>query len=179
MDRTASIERYRQQALNAASLITAIASARVDARSRLTELSDRQDDQLLDLLHEFAFRARKLIELADRAGIPVLQVAKERSLPATTTDPRRASEEVEGLVLDSVWFVINKIIHSDSLKIQRSDVQLDGDYADISHRLPWGFEVSSDLDGPGASHFIFIEFLLEAFLHIDELIRRHLSHSKG
>ena len=63
--RLEAIKRYREQALDRAAVIAALALARVE-EYELGELADRQDAQLAELLHDFAFRLRKLAELAKR-----------------------------------------------------------------------------------------------------------------
>jgi hypothetical protein len=55
-DRLAAVRRCREQALGA------LATSQLD--SRLGELIDPQDDQLRDLLHDLAYKARKTIDLA-------------------------------------------------------------------------------------------------------------------
>jgi hypothetical protein len=174
MSTIANIRRLREQALNSAALITAISSSRLEANSPLRKLFARQDEQLTELLHDFSFRARRLIELAKRERIPVSEAAERKSVPGVP-GTGLASEPVESELMRmySVWFILNRIIHSDDFEVERADVPLESDQT-ISHELPWGFRVRSDRDECGIHHFIFIEFLLNEFLSVDRVIEVHL-----
>src|SRR5689334_3422389 len=110
MNRIASIRRYREQILNSASLMAAIASARLEAHSVLRDLASRQDEQLADLLHDFAFRARKLIELAECEGLPVRSLADRQSIAGSREGSGSTSaDEDHGISLYSLWFVLGRI----------------------------------------------------------------------
>jgi hypothetical protein len=177
MNATSNIRRLREQALNSAALITAISSSRLEADSPLRKLSVRQDEQLTELLHDFAFRARRLIELAKREGIPVNEAVERNSVAGVPgTDSPSEPVESELMRMYSVWFILNRVIHSDDFEVERAEVPLDSDQT-IRHELPWGFRVRSDRDERGIHHFIFIEFLLNEFLAVDRMIESYLDRS--
>ena len=73
--RLEAIKRYREQALDRAAVIAALALARVE-EYELGELADRQNAQLAELLHDFAFRLRKLAELAKREQFASVSLAQ-------------------------------------------------------------------------------------------------------
>lgn len=175
MDRIASIRRYREDALNATALMAAIASARFDQRGRLFSLSGRLDEQLEELLHDFAFRARKLIELSEAERFPIKAIAEARIVPGMRHDELASAQGAEDdLPLYSLWYIMNRVIHSENFEVERTEVQLDGGHYDIFHELPWGFWVGSDKDGENIRHFIWLDFFLEQWLAIDEAIELHL-----
>jgi hypothetical protein len=157
------ITRYREQALDSAGLLAALATSRVEASSRLAELGARQDPLLHDLLHEFAFRARRYFELTQFEGIDIRTELEQASILGTSPD--EGHDESDDWY--SLWFVLNRIIHSAALRIDRATT-LDGPPDVVYQDRPWGFYVRSDRDAPGKEHFIFVEFLLERFVQIDE-----------
>jgi hypothetical protein len=178
MDRLASVRRYREQALNAAALIAALATARLDGPTRLRDLADRQDDQLADLLHDFAYKARKAIELAIRAGAPIREVAEANSIMGIPQhESKDKAEDDDELGMYSLLFVLGRIIHSDHFTVERGQVPLNVGETVIHHEAPWGFIVRSDRDAPTASHFIFIEFLMERFLALDDHLQSYLKRA--
>ena len=74
------ITKHREAALNAGALIVAIARCSLNAREPLYRLHDRQARRLIDLLHEFAFHARKAIELAERFEPGIIDVEEHPNL---------------------------------------------------------------------------------------------------
>ena len=175
MERIDSIRRYREQVLNAAALIAAIAGARFAEHSLLRSLASRHDDQLSDLLHDLAFRTRKLIELSDEQGFDVRAEAERRSIPGQRHSPEavtRVSEEFPELY--SLTYVLSRLIHSREFSVEREHVQIDGEHYDIKHELPWGFSVRSNYDDKDVSHFIWIDFLLDALMAFDQRLAFNL-----
>jgi hypothetical protein len=167
ISRIESIKRYRNKALDTAALIAALSTARA-LQPAYDVLSERQDEQLHDLIHDFAFSARKLVELVNREQLS--------SAPYTTRTTLFCSKEGDpddplGITMFSLRDVFGRIIHSDAFKVERGHVpQPDGNPA--PEKTAWGFYVRSDRDAEGQSHFIFIEFLLDEFLTFDRELTR-------
>ena len=173
MDGVARVRHYREQALSAAAIIAARATSRVDGDSRLRSLEARQDDMLPDLVHDFAFKARKLIELAEQAGIAVRSLAEQSSIAGVPMGSSVHADEV--LETYSLWFILGRIIHSRQFAVERGNVPTNVGDTVIYHEAPWGFVVQSDRDAPDRQHFVFIEFLLEQFLTLDQHLESALA----
>jgi hypothetical protein len=170
MNRISRITRYREQALDRAALIAALSSAHHDA-AELNEFADRQDSQLQELVHEFAFGARKLVELVGREKLASAQYAERRTVTCTRSGPGPDDHDASTLSLREV---LGRIIHSDVFEIQRAHVpQADG--MPSPQPTAWGFDVASDKDPAGVSLFVFIEFMLTEFLTFDRLLRDELA----
>jgi hypothetical protein len=169
--RIPSIEHYLERALDKASLIAALATARSDEPSATERLAERQDAQLGEILHEFAFVGRKLIELAEREKLPAAKYA----LDPTVACAREGSSDDFPLVTMSLRDIFGRLIHSDRFKVDRAQVPApDGNLT--SGKAAWAFSVASDRDKHGAGTFVFIEFLLGEFLAFEEQLRRDLRH---
>jgi hypothetical protein len=76
----------------------------------------------------------------------------------------------------SLSFILARIIHSVDLQVERGQVPSSIEDKVLYHDAAWGFTVQSDRDASDARHFIFIEFLIERFLLIDEELRSPLEH---
>lgn len=171
MSRRVLLERYRNQALDRAAVIAALSLVRIDEYG-LGALAERQDAQLEELLHDFAFRARKLIELTKRECLPSHNRAWLESIACSPVGTD-AEEDLAGL---SLWDVLNRVVHSDTFRIDRSKVpDVHGDFSLGS--AAWGFEVTSERDRAGQRNFVFVEFFLKEFLAFDEALGRDLRRS--
>lgn len=168
MSRIARIERYREKTLDLAALVAALSTARSDEQSNLSELDQRQDAQLHDLIHDFAFNARKVIELVGREGLDSVKYAERTSV--FCGEENDADPEDWPIKMLSLRQVCGRIIHSDHLSIERAHIpSQDGDLS--KGRAAWAFRVASDRDPPGTSIFVYLEFLLSDMMVFDE----HLS----
>lgn len=166
--RLEAIKRYREQVLDRAAMIAALALVRVD-EYELGELADRQDAQLAELLHDFAFRLRKLAELASREQFASVSVAKKKTVVSFPDTDDVASLE---LLTMSLWEVCGRIIHSDLFDIRRSQLpEKDGELT--GGRAAWGFSVGSDFDKEHPN-FVFVEFLLKELLAFDTALDRDI-----
>lgn len=171
-ERLAAVIRYREQTLDDAALIAALATMHVEGDSKLRDLSTRQDDQLRDLLHDFAYKARKMFELAERAEIPLRAELTRKSIPGHVDPEPPDPSPLETYSLD---FVLGRIIHSDVFRIERGLVPVVVGETVFSREAPWAFTVSSDRDQSGTTHFIFVEFLVQRFLEIDEHLEQSIT----
>src|SRR6476469_4575410 len=116
MSRVRSINHYLERCYDTASLLAALSSARTDHPSTLSLFSERQDEQIVELLHEFAFNGRKLFELVKREG---WASAKHVHRPSNAAHMELADGDLADTKL-SIWDVFGRLIHSDRVTIDRS-----------------------------------------------------------
>ena len=81
------------------------------------------------------------------------------------------------LAMYSIKFILDRIIHSHDLVIERARVPSDVGGTTIYQEAAWGFAVRSDRDKPGVDHFLFIEFLLDDYLSFAEDVTTYLERS--
>jgi len=176
--RMTRIRKYREEAFSTAALIAAIIAARYEDNSPLVALRQRQDDHLHDLLHDFAFKSRKLIELASAQGIPAIDWANAQKIIGFQI--RSTDSLIQKFEHYSLWFVLGRLIHSDNLRIVRSPVQLSSDQIQITHELPWALVVRSDYDiNAQKQHFVFIDELLKSFITLVDQLDQNLRLTQG
>ncbi len=158
MTRIPRIERYREKALDLVALVAALSTARLDEPSNLSELAQRQDAQLQDLLHDLAFNGRKLLELVTREELQSIKYADRTAVFCAEERNDEAAEDWP-LRMMSLRQICGRIIHSDHLSIERANVPTpDGSLA--KGESAWAFRVSSDKDPPGTTIFVYLEFFL-------------------
>lgn len=173
MSRVRSISHYLERCYDTASLLAALSSARTDHPSALSIFSERQDQQITALLHEFAFNGRKLFELVEREG---WASAKHVRRPSTAAHKELANGNLVDTKL-SVWDVFGRLIHSDRVTIDRSATPAPDGNETIGESA-WAFNVPSDKDmKDDSSTFVFLELLLSEFLDFDRDVRRDLRQS--
>jgi hypothetical protein len=174
MSRIRSINHYLERCYDTASLLAALSSARTDHPSTLSLFSERQDEQLVDLLHDFAFNGRKLFELVKREG---WASAEHVHRPSTAAHEERGDGDLAETRL-SIWDVFGMLIHSDRVTIDRSATPA-ADGNETIGESAWAFNVVSDKHKGGSSTFVFLELLLGEFLDFDRDVRRELKQSTG
>ena len=94
--------------------MAALSGARPDDPA-LEEFKDREDARLTDVLHEFAFGARKLLEVVEREQYP------SSSYPRMTTvvsSREGAGVDTFDMPMLSLWEVLGRIIHSDRFDVR-------------------------------------------------------------
>ena len=69
--------------------------------------------------------------------------------------------------------MLGRIIHSDDFQVERGQVPHDIGDTVVQHESAWAFTVRSDRDPEGDKHFIFVEFLIQRFLEIDDHFQRY------
>lgn len=166
--RVEAIKRYREQALDRAAVIAALALSRID-EYELEQLVDRQDAQLAELLHDFAFRLRKMMELAKREQFQSFALATRSTVVCF---PDNDDLQSLGLTTMSLMDICGRIIHSDFFDIRRHQIP-DKNGNLTSGRAAWGFAVASDRDKVHP-HFVFVEFFLQEFLAFERELARDL-----
>jgi hypothetical protein len=167
-----ALSRYHEQALNAAALITALATSHLDEGSRLRDLLPRQDLLLHDLLHDFAYKARKTIEAAKNAKLPIVDIVTRRSIMGVPPSGKLSTEE-----LYSLEFILGRVIHSLDLAIERAHVPSYVAGIQVYQEAAWAFRVRSDFDPDPQGHLLFIEFVVEEYLMFAEGIQSYLDRS--
>ena len=173
MSRLPMIEQYRERALDQAGLLAALALAHVDEPSILPALWERQDRQLHELLHAFAFTARKLIEACKREGFE----SSRYSGRPTVWCPRLGSEDQFDFATMSLVEILGRVIHSDELSIERA-YRPRQDGSPEPGKSAWAFRVASDRDPPGTANLVYTEFLVTEFLHFDEQLRADIHRAR-
>ena len=159
--------RHLNAAADAAALLAALTRYRVTDREAMHALTTRQEYQLLDLLHTFAYNARRSIELADEYDGGLRDRAANFSLPGIGESEIQLGigEDAVPLTDQSLWWVLGRIIHSRELRVHALEDAEVGNRGRVSmYQTPVAFSVRSDHDKPGIVHFAKIERLLEAFL---------------
>ncbi len=164
-----ALSRYHEQALNAAALITALATSHLDEGSRLRDLLPRQDLLLHDLLHDFAYKARKTIEAAKNANLAVVDVVTRRSIMGVPPSGKLATDQ-----LYSLEFILGRVIHSLDLVIERAHVPSEVASVQVYQEAAWAFRVRSDFDPRPQTHLLFIEFVVEVYLVFAEGVQSYL-----
>jgi hypothetical protein len=173
VERYANITKYRERALDAAALIAALTTSGTESRPLLAALVKRQDDQLHDLLHDFAYNARKVFDRARTARLS-LDADKPTVLAFT-----RGEGSGAGITQYSFRWVLGRIVHSEDLTIERSlesEARSLGPLIEVSAELGWGFVIQSDLDvRRNTRHFIFLEQFLGVFMALDRQLEIQLA----
>jgi len=179
------IASHYSKALDAAALILALARCRLTDREPAHVLQARQNEHLLQLVHDFCFHARKAIELAnaETGAIAFAQVLQLHGFGET-----EVRLDLEGkalpLVDQSLWWVLGRVIHSQEAVVEsHTDVALGSEWASepnlTEYETPVAFGVRSDRDGQESVHYFLTERLVEAFLHVAPAIEQAVAAGKG
>ena len=155
----ASAVRHLERAFEAAAIVAAIVSAHVSDDSPFAQFRERQNELLRDVLHDFAFHARKSIEHASTADGSIRQAAQDKTVFGIKRSGAPSPTNFLGATeAYSLFFVLGGLVYSDEFAIVRERIDEDP----IS--VPWRFTVQSDRDlASDAQHQISIEAVLEAF----------------
>ena len=163
--------RHHEAAVESAATLLALCRCRMTDRESLFALHVRQQLQLVDLLHQFSYNARRAIELAEEYEPGTIDHAKGVSVRPGRFDRihLEIEEDAHPLVDQSVWWVLGRIIHARELEIHYlEDAEVGTEWAAAPHiteySTPIAFSVRSDFDGPDERHFILVEELLASFL---------------
>lgn len=181
-----SLWRHFDAAMNAAATIAAISRCTMTDREPLYPLVSRQELQLIDQLHGFAYNARRAIELADDYEKGILNHAKGINLPgfAETHATLRFDEEPEPLADRSLWWFLGRIVHSRELKIRPATrPQVGSIWAGAPNITVYqnaiALAVRSDYDEPDETHLAKIDELLQGFLALRTRLERAIGLAVG
>lgn len=145
-------------------MLAALVTSLLEPEDELTAFTPLQDVLIADLVHDFAYLARKTYEIAKRAGFPIRDALERESIACagTSTDCP--------LYFRSLHFILDRLIHSDVFSVERGNVPIQiGDDAVTYRRGAWGFTVGSERDR-GADHFVLSEIFLREYLVVDGII---------
>jgi len=163
--------RHYEAAAEAAASLLALSRCRTTDREPAHALHLRQRLQLIDLLHTFAYNARRAIELAEQLETGTISHAQSISVrPYGRVDIElEIMEDARPLADQSVWWILGRIIHARELNIHYlEDAEVGTEWAPKPHitvySMPVAFSVRSDHDGPEERHFVLIAELLAAYL---------------
>lgn len=161
-------ERLRSKCLELAATIASLALARLSEHD-LGALAVRQDEQLRDAIHDFAFRARKLIEIAKRAKCVGIDSVDLPSIVASSVDELSPRPGRPLSLVD----VLGRIIHSDAFDVLRDRLPRESGEC-TAGSSGWAFVVASDRDRGNAGHLVFVEFFLRGYLEFDQALEHDL-----
>jgi hypothetical protein len=186
MSRVPTIENYLERSADRAALVASLAMAREHPFGFLKYATDeqraglvvRQRRLLEDVLHDFAFTGRKLIELIRRDGFECVSKARESAIPCFRQEqrdsrgdaaPENDADDEEMMSLETVF---GRIIHSDTFLIEASEpLPTEGPQTGPSL---WAFIVATDRDQHAGPLLVFVELLIAEFLGFHEAVRREL-----
>jgi hypothetical protein len=166
--------RHYDAAIDKGAILVAVARCRLTDREPLYRLRRRHHVQLVELLHEFCYHARKAIELADTVQPGAISHAKEISLLGYgETSTELDMDHTVGLASESLWWVLGRIIHSREVAVhEREEIEVGSRWAAAprltSYVSPIVFSVRSDHDAPEERHFVHAERLVECFLALQD-----------
>ncbi len=173
--------RHINAAADAAATLAALVRFRVTDRELTYTLRFRQQYQLVDLLHTFAYNARRAIEIADDYKAGVQQHAESITLVGfdETHVNLGIGDDAQPLTDKSLWWVLNRIVHSRELLVhEREDAEVGHRGRIKMYQTPVVFSVRSDFDRGDVQHFVRFERLIEAFLALTEKFEEAL-HAAG
>lgn len=165
--------RFRDQAMELAATILAIARSSKTDREPLYVLHDRQIIQLSTLLHEFSFNVRKAVELSEVVCPGIIKAAKGAKLGSAGTSilPDEGSTAII-ITCESFWWIVCRLVHSTFTLVHESlDTEVNSRGRITSTVSPQFFGFRSDYDSVNTTHYIVIEDFLQCFIVcIDPLI---------
>ena len=173
MNLIAALEISRNQALDRAALLGALSVSHVPVASEQQQIRERLHAQIAQALYEFAFSARRYIELAGRLSIPMRAMAEKPGLIAVRS--RDGAEVLNDKVTNNLWWALGRIIHSDAVELEDRVAISENPDTDSRTVHPWGFRVRSDKDAAGDTWFVFLDFFVERFLEVDGSFERDVA----
>ena len=136
--------------------------------------------EVIDVLHEYCFILRKLIERTDKVE-QAKQLLPHAGQETATIDKGGIDDKEMRLCTESLWWILGRIIHSRAVMVLGGDasnliVYADGKTREYSDGRCY-VEVSSDFDDAGQSHVIHVPSLVRAYMfsamsrEIQEIVR--------
>lgn len=116
--RWSALWRYHDRSLEVATQLLGLSSISVVDRDTLYDLNVRWFIQIQDLVHDFAYSARKGIEITADIEPATLVAAKEAQPHATGQRVQVDIDRHIDLCDQSFWWIINRLIHSRKLTVQ-------------------------------------------------------------
>jgi hypothetical protein len=168
--RWSALWRYHERVLDASALILAISRSQIaDWEFIYPLVRDRQIIQLTDLIHDFSYNARKVIELTEASIPQIMDIAKEQTVHRDVTtleidDP--FMNQIE-LTTRPLWWILCKIVHSRELIVlESSEIKILSQRTG-KHRFnyrPIAIWFRADRDEEDQKHYVHIESLITVYL---------------
>ena len=163
--------RFHDTAMEHATLIYTFTRSTYEDAPGLFDIYQRQLVRLIDLIHEFAFNARRAIERAEAHDPGIVKAATAYSVHYGMTDLTLSKfEEPSSLSLtqESLWWVLGRIIHSKQTHLLQKtvDVIITNPISGRHHSIfqPVAFQFASDRDTGSVTHCVHLQSLVEAYV---------------
>lgn len=137
------------------------------------DLKFRQTIALYDLLHDFAYNARRAIERAETLTPGIISKATATSVHRGRTEFRNElwdPGETVALTQRPFWWIVNRIIHSTETlvvdyiaRVEFDDVSPTGAHWNVEQPQVFGFR--SDYDDVQALHYVHTESFVMAYVY--------------
>jgi hypothetical protein len=156
--------RFHDAALERAALIYTFSRSTNEDSPAEYAIYGRQLAMLIDLMHEFCFNARRVIERAEKYSPGVIAEVQALKIHHGKTELELSQFENPSLIpltQESFWWVLGRIIHSKETQVVYKTVKVvitseaTGRHHSITQPVAFGF--SSDRDSDRINHFIELE----------------------
>jgi len=161
-----SAARSRDTALQLAATVLAYSTCDIESVASGTELPERLEEALHDLVHEFCYHARKSIERHSLTGVAkTIIVHREPTVAEVASSP----DAVVELTSESFWWVVNRIMHSLDFSVIKQVQAISTRTGGLTiSRLDVGgprlVAFSSDYDKGTQLHYVSLEALVLCFV---------------
>jgi len=184
--RWSALWRYHERVLDACAVILAISRSQISDREFIYHmLRDRQIVQLTDLIHDFSYNARKVIELTEAVIPQIMEISKTVKIHRDITSLEIDDVIGEQVVLtnEPLLWTLNRIIHARELLIEEASETIVVNQRTgrlRSNYRPIAISFRSDRDPIDKKHFVHIESLVTAYLaHIAPYIAEAAKGQSG
>ena len=172
--RKLSLRRYYEKAKDSASLLIAISRCKIANYESLFLFRDRQKAQAVELIHDFAYSARKAIEIAELFSPGIKELSDQISLAPYGIESVEIEIAKEALPLckQTLWWVLGRIVHSqDLIVLDQQSIEYvrepKGVPTSINYYTPVLFGVHSDFDKGNSINYLYIEQLAFSFQFLE------------
>jgi hypothetical protein len=184
--RRLAIWRHHEASLEKASLLVALSRCRMTDREPLFELRARQGVQLIELLHEFCYHARKTIEIAETYKSGAINNAKTITMLGYDEWPQAdldIGEDAVPLTDQSLWWLLGRVIHSQEITVhEQQEAEVGSKWAAAPnitcYWTPTVLSVRSGFDGPDKRHYVYAERLVEAYCLMNNTLGEALEKAR-
>lgn len=132
-------------------------------------LRDRQIVQLTDLIHDFSYNARKVIELSEATIPQIVEISKTVKVHSDITSLEIDDVDSEQVTLtnEPLLWTLNRIIHARELLIEEATETIvvhERTGRLRSNYRPIAISFRSDRDPIDSGHYVHIESLVKAYI---------------
>lgn len=169
--RWSPIWRYHERVLDACAVILAISRSQISDKELFIYhmLRNRQIVQLTDLIHDFSYNARKVIELTEATIPQIVEISKTVKVHSdiTSLEIDDVNREQVTLTNEPLLWTLNRIIHARELLIEEASETIV-----VHHRTgrlrsnyrPIAISFRSDRDPAESKHYVHIESLVKTYI---------------